>query len=324
MRVERGTRRIDAVTALLVGTATGVWRLDADGEGRVLALENRDVGALAPESWEHVWAVVDGAEVWRTGADGAWARMASLAGSGFDGLRMHCLADTRANAPGSVVVGTSRARLLRVDGAGSIEPVVAFDGAPGRDTWSTPWGDPPDTRTISEDGDSVYVNVHVGGVLRSRDEGRSWEPTIDVAADIHRVVTGHGRVYAAGAHGLSVSEDGGATWRLAADGLHAAYCRSVAVCGDAVLVSASTGPGGRHSALYRTDAAARSFERCARGLPEWFDHNLDSLCLDAQPDGSVAAFGTDSGDVYASRDAGASWDRVATGLGAVRCVLTLP
>jgi hypothetical protein len=321
---DRGRATIELVASILAGTADGLWRLDAAGGGRVPALEGREVGALAPDSWERLWAIVDGAEVWRTGADGGWAPVASLAGSGLDGLRAHCLADTRANALGAILVGTSRARLLRVDGSGSVEPVAAFDEAPGRARWSTPWGDPPDVRTITEDRENVFVNVHVGGVLRSRDEGCSWQPTIQVGADVHRVVTGHGRVYAAGAHGLSVSEDAGETWRLVDAGLHAAYCRSVAVCGDAVLVSASTGPAGRRSAVYRTDAAARLFERSRNGLPEWFERNVDSLCLDALPDGSLAAFGTEEGDVYTSRDAGASWERAAAELGAVRCVLTLP
>ena len=323
MRGKSGSATIEGVTAILAGTAAGLWRLDSDG-GRAMALEGREVGALASQSWERLWAIVDGAEIWRTGAEDGWALVASLAGSGFDGLRAHCLADTRANALGAILVGTSRARLLRVDGSGSVEPVAAFDVAPGRASWSTPWGDPPDTRTITKDRENVFVNIHVGGVLRSGDQGQSWQPTIDIDTDVHRVVTGHGRVYAAGAYGLSVSENAGETWRLAAAGLHAAYCRSVAVCGDAVLVSASTGPGGRQSAVYRTDVAAGTFERCRAGLPEWFDRNVDSLCLDALQDGSLAAFGTQDGEVYASRNAGASWERVAAELGAVRCVLTLP
>ena len=113
------------------------------------------------------WALLDGAEVWRTAGGDGWALVARLGD-----LRGHCLAITRAGT----LVGTSQARLLRVTESG-FEDLTAFERAPGRDSWYTPWGDPPDTRSIAEDGDAVYVNVHVGGIPRSRDLGDSWLPT---------------------------------------------------------------------------------------------------------------------------------------------------
>ena len=185
-------------------------------------IEGHDVRTVAPEAWSRLWAIVDGREIWHTGDEGQWALVASVDDvQGAAHLEALCLADTRANEVGGILVGTSRARLLRVRADHSVEVVAGFDTAPGRDAWYTPWGAPADTRTISEDSTAVFVNVHVGGVLRSRDEGTTWQPTIDVHADVHRVVTGGGRVYAAGAMGLSVSEDGGDTWRLATSGLHA-------------------------------------------------------------------------------------------------------
>ena len=310
---------------ILAGTSTGLVSITPGAGGALGGLEGRDVRALAPQTWTRLWAIVDGREIWRTGEDSAWSPVASTEGAPeLRELELTCLADTRANILGGILAGTSHARLLRVDGAGRLDVVESFDRAPGRDGWFTPWGGPPAVRTITEDGERVLVNVHVGGVLRSRDEGASWEPTLDIRADVHRVVTGAGRVYAAGATGLSVSEDGGDGWRLSAEGLHAAYCRSIAVCGDALLLSASEGPHGARAALYRSSLEGRRFERCREGLPEWFEGNLDSLSVDALPDGGLAAFATESGDVYASTDQGASWAREAAGLGQVRCVLTLP
>jgi hypothetical protein len=66
------------------------------------------------------------------------------------------------------------------------------------------------------------------------------------------------------------------------------------------------------------------FERCREGLPEWFDDNIDSSCLDALNDGSYAAFGTGDGRVYGSGDVGTTWAEVATGLPAVRHLLVVP
>ena len=317
--------------AVLAGTKVGILRFSLPASAPVspaatpVELAGREVLALAPEAWSRLWAVAGRGEIWRTDPDGNWQRVASLQDDeALTGLTALCLADTRANDEGGILVGTSKAHLARVGSDGQLGLVGSFEDAPGRDSWHTPWGGPPDTRSITEDATAVFVNVHVGGVLRSRDEGATWEPTIDIEADIHRVVTGSGRVYAAGAGGLWVSDDQGGSWRLSTEGLHATYCRSAAVCGDALLVSASNGPHGGRAALYRSGLEGNSFERCRDGLPEWLGGNLDSLCVDALPNGLLAAFATEGGDVYASADQGVSWARLAEGVGPVHCVLTIP
>ncbi len=311
------------VGRIAVGTGDGLTVFDGRG-GSQAHFQGRPVRALAPASWRRLWAVVDGDEIWRSDELGAgWELAAGLAGVREPGLQAGCLADTRANDPEGILAGTSYAHLLRVVG-GAAQVVEPFEHAPERDEWYTPWNGPPAVRTISEDAGAVYVNVHVGGVLRSRDGGATWQPTIDIHADVHRVVTGAGRVYAAGAHGLSVSADGGDTWEGSANGLHAPYCRSVAVCGSRLLLSASDGPGDGRAAVYRSALDGLAFERCASGLPEWFEGNIDSLCLDSLPDGGLAAFGSETGEVFSSDDQGATWSVVAQGLKSINCVLVLP
>jgi hypothetical protein len=108
------------------------------------------------------------------------------------------------------------------------------------------------------------------------------------------------------------------------DGLEASYSRAVAVCGDTLLITASQGPRGGRSAVYRGGLSGGAFERSRKSLPDWFDDNLDSHCLDALPDGSLAAFGTSDGRVFASVDAGASWDEVAVSLPTIHRVLVMP
>lgn len=171
--------------------------------------------------------------------------------------------------------------------------------------------------------DDVYVNVHVGGILRSPDRGETWRPTIDIDADVHQVTTAEGLVLAACAEGLATSTDRGETWSFRTDGLEARYARAVAVCGESVLVSSSNGPRGGRAAVYRADRGGGGFERCLAG-PGWFDDNIDTSCLDALPDDPFAAFGTTDGRIYASTDAGSTWDELAAGLPPVRRVLVMP
>jgi hypothetical protein len=302
--------------SLLVGTDTGLTRVLDTGEA-VPVLTGRSADALG--AGDDRWVVLDGRVVARSDDGTAWTEVTAT-----DGLRANCVLV----ATGQVWVGASEARLLRlVDG--SLEPVAAFDRVEGHEAWHTPWGGPPDVRSLSAspDGSALYANVHVGGIVRSRDGGASWEPTIDIGADVHQVLA-HPEdpavVLAASARGLELSTDGGGGWTTHTDGLHATYARAVAAAGNSVLLSASTGPFTRHAAVYRAplDPAGVSFERCADGLPEWFTSNVDSGCLAAT--GAEVASGTDDGRVFRSSDAGVTWAVAAEGLGAVRAVLFGP
>ena len=295
-----------------VATDDGVTTFEAGGRALDTAHAGRSVTALGRMDAEVV-AIVDAAELWRATPTG-WTHVADL-----EGLQATCVVGIR----GDVFVGTSQARLFRLAGA-ALEPVPSFDGADGRATWYTPWGGPPDTRSIANWDRDVFVNVHVGGILRTDDDGRTWTPTIDIDADVHQVTTAPGVVLAACAGGLAVSSDRGVTWTTRTDGLDARYARAVAVCGDAVLVSASNGPRGGNAGVYRGGLSVGAFERCDVGLPPSFDDNIDTYCLDALPDGSFAAFGSSDGSVYRSIDRGESWDELASGLRSVQRVLVMP
>jgi hypothetical protein len=297
---------------ILVGTDDGLHQVG--GGQQASWLRGRAVGALA-RGRDALWAVTDGRELWREPRDGGGPVATAPQ------QRLNCV-EAGDDEP---VAGTAEAHLMRLDG-GELRWVDPFDRAEGRDRWYTPWGGPPDVRSLARDADgTLWVNVHVGGILRAEDGGERFTPTIDVDSDVHQVAidpTGPGRVLAATAYGLAGSDDAGASWRFSTEGMHASYCRAVAVAGDQVVVTCSTGPRGGQSGLYRRPLAAgpdTPFERCQDGLPEWFDRNIDTACLDA--DGEQVAFGTAGGELYGSADAGATWDRVATGLPPVRCLL---
>jgi hypothetical protein len=296
---------------LLIGTRDGV--VDLEGVG---SLAGRRAGPFTTGSagGDRVLGLVDGTSVVRRdGSD--WREVARLAERGT------CLAAS----DGTLFVGTVGAHVDVVDAeTARLERSDAFESAPTRGEWHTPWGGPADTRSITVTADgTVLANVHVGGILRSTDDGASWKPTIDLHSDVHQVLA-HPRVpgvaLAAAAVGLCRSDDDGITWEVVDEGLHATYLRAVAIAGDTVLVSASTGPGGSRSAIYRRplDAGADApFERCRDGLPDWLAGNIDTFCLVGDPDGDLVAFGDHEGGVFVSTDRGRTWEAAGSGLGPV-------
>jgi len=296
---------------ILLGTESGLWTLRGDSFEPVEQFAAREVTALARDG-ARTWAVVEGRTLWASHDAGAWQQVASV-----DGPAATCLAST----PDGLLIGTEQAHLLRLVNDQPAR-VDAFDTADGRAEWYTPWGDPADVRSIAVATDgTIHLNVHVGGVVRSRDGGATWAPTVDIEADVHQVLvhpTRPNHVLAAAYEGFGISRDGGDTWEFLTDGMHAHYSRAVAISGDTVLVSASTGPRGRRAALYRKALDADTpFERCHDRLP-WFDDNIDTACLQAS--GPLVVFGTEDGRVFRSRDSGARWELVSKGMPAVRCV----
>jgi hypothetical protein len=116
-----------------------------------------DVVALAPAGDGAWWAIDGGRSLVRIG-DGRATSVAPI-----DGLVGRSVVDH----DGEPLVGTSEARLLRLDGD-RLEPIEGFDAAEGRDDWFTPWGGPPDTRSLARDPQGLlFANVHVGGILRT-------------------------------------------------------------------------------------------------------------------------------------------------------------
>lgn len=254
-------------------------------------------------------AIVNGTELRRRSAEGAWQTLA------HSSVELACCLVI----PEAILVGTEDARLLRLTDAGEFEAIEAFDRAPGRDTWYAGTavidgkvvGPPLGVRSMCAtcDDRTVLVNVHVGGICRTTDGGRSWHPTIDVEADVHEVSAHPDRpelVAAAAAIGLCVSSDGGATWSKEHEGLHAPHCSAVAFSGDDVLVSASTDPFAAEGAVYRRPvAAAGALRPFDAGLPRWLHGSPDTACI-ATRDAHIAMVDR-GGCLYRSADRGQSW-----------------
>ncbi len=296
---------------ILVATTDGIHPVGAGDAAR--APRGVDMTALAVGS-DGLWAIGDSSTIWHHPMAGDGHVVAQIEG------RATCLLPT---SDGGVWIGAARAAMFRLQQHG-VERVEAFDRVPGREAWYTPWGGPPDVRSLAQGGDgTLYANVHVGGVVVSHDGGETWTDSMDIDNDVHEV-TGHptrdNEAYVAAAVGLGVTRDSGGTWEFFDTGLHGRYCRAVAVAGDTVFVSASLGSSGARAALYRVPASlGEPAEQCRNGLPEWFSTNLDTFCVAVQGSNVVAADA--DGTVYLSTNEGDSWSVVERELPGPRAVL---
>jgi photosystem II stability/assembly factor-like uncharacterized protein len=169
----------------------------------------------------------------------------------------------------------------------------------------------------------LLANVHVGGIPRSTDGGLTWQPTIDVDSDVHEVCAHPihpGIVIAAAAIGLCISRDGGATWTIEQEGLHASYCSAVAFSGNDILVAASADHFATQGAVYRRPIHGKCpLARVGGGLPEWIEGIADTGCIATLESALVVA--DKAGNLYVSADAGRTWSCRTNGLPTTSSVL---
>ncbi|HEX2153790.1 MAG TPA: hypothetical protein VHL52_07420 [Acidimicrobiia bacterium] len=283
---------------VLVGTKAGIHAVDEEqphSQIEVVHLVQHATG------W---WAVDPQGRIWHDDDHVADAP---------DGVRINCLQPT---ADG-VWLGADSARLFLLQDGVIVEDQF-FADAPGRETWHTPWGGPADVRSLAHEPDgALFVNVHVGGILRYDNTGLV--PTVPIESDVHQVVSHPGRaaaVMAATAWGLAQSSNGH-DFEFRTEGFTARYCRAVAVWEDTVLVSASRGPRGGGATVYRGPLQGGPLQPCNGGLPDEFEGNVDTHCLFAGPD---AFFVGNGGNVWASGDRGETWEKVAAGLPPITCL----
>ena len=77
-----------------------------------------------------------------------------------------------------------------------------------------------------EPEDSIYAGIEVGGIVRSRDGGATWEQLGGTDPDIHTIHISESQpetIYTATANGPYRSDDGGESWLLVNSGLANRY-----------------------------------------------------------------------------------------------------
>ncbi len=309
-------------TILVATWGDGLFAVTGDGRRQEIA--DQPVRGLAPDGRGGTLAIVGRQSLLRRGPSGEWATITTSA------FGLSCCMAVR----DTIYVGTDDARMLRMSHeSGVLDPIDAFDNVAGRDAWfagsaivnGQRVGPPLGIRSVAanSNGSILYANVHVGGIPRSMDGGRTWQPTIDINSDVHEVrahPTNPEIVAAAAAVGLCISRDSGATWIIEREGLHGLHCTAVAFSGDDIIFSASTDHFAAEGRVYRRPAKPDGcIVAVEGGMPAWIEGIADTGCIAAN--GSSIAVADRGGNLYSSDDCGRAWSCRNTGLPAPSGVL---
>jgi photosystem II stability/assembly factor-like uncharacterized protein len=245
-----------------------------------------------------------------------------------------------ADSPGTLFAGIEPAGLFVSHDAGlSWEPVSALNEHPTNRSWQPAGGslalgsiqlDPTDARRI-------YCAVSAGGVYRSDDAGESWgacntgtradflpDEYPEAGQCVHRLLLHPARpqrLYQQNHCGVYRSDDGAGSWTDITSNLPSGFGYGLAVDpanADVAYVIPEESSHMRTTVagrlrVYRTCNAGASWQSVSSGLPQqhaYVSVLRDAFCNDRH-DPVGLYFGTSSGHLFASADAGESWHLLA-------------
>jgi photosystem II stability/assembly factor-like uncharacterized protein len=262
------------------------------------------------------------------------------------------LAPGHRDEPGVWYAGTSPIGLFRSeDGGVGWRPVDGFNDHPMRFRWAPQGDETPDGPILHSilvdprDPARLYVNLSGGGTFESIDRGASWrplnqgvevnfmpDPYPEYGQDPHCVALhplAPDRLYQANHCGIYRLDRPSERWERIGRNmpeeigdigfpivLHPRDPETVWVFPmDGTTVWPRTSPGGRPAA-YCTRDAGRTWQRQDRGLPReqaWFTVKRQAFSCDTC-DAVGLYFGTTSGELWTSPDAGNDWKLLAAHL----------
>jgi len=269
------------------------------------------------------------------------------------------LTPCHAEEPASWYAGTSPQGLFRSDDGGDTwSPLASVNDSPTHRAWmgseqdGTPDG--PKMHSIlvdPRDANHLYFGMSSGGVHESRDRGRTWTPLCDGMEVVDgfdaKTLTFHDphcvrlcpsnpdRLYQQNHCGIYRLDRPKKTWVRVGRTMP----KSIGDVGfpmvvhphdddvawvfpmDGTSVWPRTSPGGRPAA-YATRNGGKTWKRLDKGLPTeqaWWTVKRQAMSVDSCATVGVY-FGTASGEVWASRDEGASWTCIVRNLPEVYAV----
>ncbi len=277
----------------------------------------------SPVNRERAWLAAYEAGVYRTDDAGAtWTHVESYPSDYAHSVLAH---PTELE---TVYAGSEPAALYRSDdGGASWGECAGFRAVPESGQWGfhAPTRDSHvrDLRVSPVDANLLYAGIEVGGVVRSRDGGNSWQQLPGLDDDIHCLHLGADRpqrVYAATASSPYRSNDGGDQWEQINDGLERRYTLHVAASpddADLVLVTVSENARRKAPQFYRSTDGGKTW-RLVEGLGQGEDAEDMVVAFEWDPKSPQLVYaGTDGGKLYHSHDRGETWEQLPVSLPSV-------
>lgn len=218
--------------------------------------------------------------------------------------------------PLDLLIGTTPPYIYRISEENPAQRIKTFDDLEVRSQWYTPWGGPAAVRSIASTTEGwIYADIHVGSIMRSPDNGRTWDPVKpSLHKDVHEVSTtpaSKRRVYANTFLSVYISDNKGDSWEHRFKDLNNRYGRGIAVnpgAPDTILCGVSDGPTGVdvHGQLYYTEDAGINWVHVTTGFPDSTKKNIDTFHI-AYSEKDVA-WVTDENILFMSTDRGKTWE----------------
>jgi photosystem II stability/assembly factor-like uncharacterized protein len=349
-----------AKTVVLVGTRKGCFVLESgdrrdwtvrgpycEGWPIYHAVHDADSGAIyaaAASEWHGsaVWRSIDLGETWEMSSEGL---------TYGDGMKLSKVSNLSA-AHGRVLAGAEQIGIFESrDGGVNWSLLSTLEGEPGSDQWNDPANQPPGHLGLSailpdpKEPTRFWAIVQGMGIFETTDDGATWTPrnkglradwpldNPEVGYCVHKLVRSPvdgNRFYQQNHVGMHRSDDGGESWTEISEGLPTEFGFAAATHPhdrETFYVipldpgHGRTMPDGQ-AAVWRTRDAGNSWEKLVNGLPQrdaYLGVLREGMAIDSADEPGLY-FGTSTGQVFASPDAGDSWTEIASYLPAISSV----
>ena len=313
------------------------------------AVLDRDSGtifAAAASEWHGsaIWRSADLGETWEHSSEGLGYP------DGDGGLKLSKVSNVRP-AHGRLLVGAESAGLFEsTDGGETFSLVTTLQGYEGREAWNDPAQQPPGHLGLSaiiphpSDAERFWIIVQGFSLFETTDGGQTWEPRNkglrrdwpadyeDIGFCVHKVAPAADfeRMFQQNHVGMHRSDDAGQSWTEITEGLPTEFGFAAGARPhdrDTFYVIPLDPGHGRcmpdgSAAVWRTKDGGSSWERLAEGLPQRDAHVgvlREGMTIDSY-DVPGVYFGTSTGQLFASADAGESWSEIASYLPGIMSV----
>ncbi len=303
--------------------------------------------AAAASEWHgaSVWRSPDLGETWEQSSEGLGY------GEGEDALKLSKVSGLTVSN-GRIFAGAENPGVFESrDGGETWSLLTTLEGQPGSEGWNDPANQPPGHLGVPailphpDDPSRYWAIVQGVGIFETRDDAATWTPrnkglradwpleNPEVGYCVHKLVMSPvdaDRLYQQNHVGMHRSDDAGGSWTEITDGLPTEFGFAAAAHphdrDTFYVIPLDPGhgrvmPDGR-AAVWRTQDAGESWRRLDRGLPQKDAHVgvlREGMTIDSHDDPGVY-FGTSTGQLFGSTDAGDSWSEIASYLPPIRSV----